>query len=240
MAKSKTLDDIRDLRGPFNALIVRSMRKNEIKEITKWADHFGIGRTTLYNLLRGRETETGTWVTPSIETLIKLARAFNKPLHELIYMVEPDAPGAEQYEEELSKLPIKRVEVGVAGWVGAGPEQFEWCDEKIWIDADFAKGKDLIAFRIRGDSMAGGRRPIFDGDTVVVNQLDKGENNAPVVARLVGDGYVCKLLKDDKYSNVVKLASANPEHLNGTPTSVPPDQVDEIVGRVVRIIHNEV
>jgi len=112
-------------------------------------------------------------------------------------------------------------------------------DAHIWVDESFAQGKELLGFRIRGDSMASGRHPIYDGDTVLVDKNAPPRNNAPVVARLVDDGYVCKLYKEDRFSHLVKLASANPEHQNGTPTAISPEQIEEIVGRVVRIIHDQ-
>lgn len=239
MAPKPRSKRIEDHQGPFNKEIAARMRDLGMTRLEEFAEYAGIGPTTVYNLVLGRVSSHGGFAKPSVDTLVKLARALETPLHKLVYQLEPDAPGAED-PDALPQLPVQRVEVGVAGWVGAGPEQFEWCDDTIWVEEDFARGKDLIAFRIRGDSMAGGRRPIYDGDLVLVNRNDKGHNNAPVVARLSSGAYVCKLLKDDIYSNVVRLASANPEHLNGTPTTVPPEQVAEIVGRVIRIIHDEV
>jgi len=107
----------------------------------------------------------------------------------------------------------------------------------MWVEQSFANGKDLRAYLIRGDSMNGGSSPIKHGDIVLVDRLDKGSNNTPVVARLAG-GYVCKLLKTDDYNHIVRLVSANPEHLNGTPTAVTPEEALEIVGRVIRVIHD--
>lgn len=237
---SKTKLDIKSLRGPFNALIVQSMRREGIKEITKWADHFSIGRTTLYNLMNGRETITGGWVTPSIETLVKLAKAFQKPLHELVYMVEPDAPGAELMRSEgPSRLPVRELPVRVAGWCGAGPDQSEEVlGECVYIEEDFVRGRELVAFKIRGDSMQAGKNPIYSGDVVLVDRGDKGYDTASVVARLTTGGYVCKTLKDDKFG--VNLVSANPNYTNGTPPYIPRTDVAELVGRVVRVIHDDV
>lgn len=238
MTRTKGKEEIQNLRGPLNALIVRSMRRDGIKEVTKWADHWGIGRSTMYNLLRGRETSTGGWVTPSVETLIKLARAFGVPTHELLYMIEPDAPGAESMRSiGPSGIPVREVEVLVAGWCGAGPDQDEVLDEHIFVEESFAHGRDLIAFRIRGDSMQAGKAPIYNGDTVLVDRSDKGYDTASVVARLTTGGYVCKTLKDDKFG--VHLVSANSLYTNGTPPYIPQSDIAEIVGRVVRIIHDE-
>lgn len=231
------------LKGPFNERIAKRMAELGMQRLEEFADHFGLGRTTVYTLVLGRVSPRGTWVKPSIDTLVKLAGALEVPLHILVYELEPNAPGAGEASREQPQSPqppLRRVEVRRAGWCGAGPEQEEEIvDDVVWVEENFAQGKDLLAFQVRGDSMAGGRHPIYHGDTVVVDRNDKGYNNAAVVARLLSNGYVCKLLKDDRFSNVVRLASANPEHLNGTPTAVAPEDVAEIVGRVVRIIHDE-
>lgn len=135
---------------------------------------------------------------------------------------------------------VRRLPVQVAGWLRAGPDQhYDMADdhEHIYIEEDFAHGRDLLAFRVLGDSMAAGKTPIYSGDTVVVNCDDKGRDGASVVAHLNNDGYVCKLLKQDKFG--ANLISANPSFTNGTPPYIPGSDVAEIVGRVVRIIHDE-
>lgn len=85
--------------------------------------------------------------------------------------------------------------------------------------------------------MAAGKRPIQDGDLIIVNALDQGYNTASVVARLTDDTYVVKMLKDDKFGRL--LQSRNPEHTNGTPSAIPMEHVAEIVGRVVRVIADD-
>lgn len=227
-------EELRRLRGPFNALVVKAMRRDGISEITKWADHWGIGRTTLYSVLRGRETKSGTWVKPSLDTLNLLAKALDTPLHTLVYLIEPEAYGSNMIDNLHPA--VREIEVGIAGWVGAGPDQDEWDDSIVCVEEQFAKGKDLVAFRIRGDSMAAGRQPIYDGDIVLVNRSDKGINTSSVVARLDNDGYVCKVLKDDRFGRF--LQSRNVDHTNGTPSAIPMSAVEEIVGKVVRIISN--
>lgn len=239
MTKSKEKKDIQHLRGPLNAFIVRSMRRDGIKEVTKWADHWKIGRSTMYNLLRGRETSTGGWVTPSVETLIKLAKAFDMPTHELLYIIEPDAPGADLMRSTGGSTPyVREIELGVAGWCGAGPDQNEeLLDETVCVEESFVRGRDLVAFKIRGDSMQAGKNPIYSGDVVVVDRGDKGFDTASVVARLTTGGFVCKTLKDDKFG--VHLVSANSLYTNGTPPYIPASEIEGIVGRVVRIIHDD-
>lgn len=226
-------------RGPLNALIAQSMRRDGIKEITFWADHHGIGRSTLYSLLRGRETETGVVMMPSIDTLVKLASALTVPTHKLLYLLAPQAPGAQgemvDAPNALQPSLVTKIPVQVAGWCGAGPAQDEVLEEEpVFVEARFAKGKRLRAFRIRGDSMAAGKRPIYSGDLVIVDTNNPGANTDAVVARLSSDAYVCKTLKDDRFGKL--LQSRNVDHTNGTPSVIPLSDVAEVIGKVVRII----
>lgn len=235
--------DLQRSRSRISALLVRAMRRDGFKEITPWIDFHGIGRSTFYSLMRGRETKSGTWTKPSLDTLIALANALQVPLHELIYIIVPEAPGASTLNgpttlpDVMRPLPVTRVAVQVAGWVGAGPDQLEEINgEYVYVDAAFAQGKKLRAFRVRGDSMTAGAHPIHDGDLVIVNTADPGHNTAAVVARLHNDAYVCKVLKDDVHGKL--LQSRNVDHTNGTPSAIKLEDVAEIVGRVVRIIHD--
>lgn len=230
--------DVQRARSKLTQLIADKMFSDHLKSFQEFADRYGIGRSTLYELVRGRSRTRGAWVKPSLDTMVALARALDRPLHELIYLIEPSAPGATEAAAIADMPTMARVEVQVAGWVGAGPDQFEEIlDEHAYVEQSFARGKDLRAFRIRGDSMAAGRAPIQDGDLVLVDANDKGENTASIVARIDDNGFVCKMLKDDKFGKL--LQSRNVEHTNGTPTAIPIDRVTEVIGRVVRIIHDE-
>lgn len=232
-----TRREVQAARAELATLVSQRMQEERLETLTAFADRYGIGRSTMYELMRGRSRTRGAWVKASLDTAIALAAALRKPLHEIIYLLEPDAPGAEAVSSD--EVPLLRVGVGVAGWVGGGPSQNRDGDGEppIYVPLEFAAGKDLRAFRVRGDSMAAGKRPIHDGDLIIVDALDKGYNTASVVARLLDDGYVVKMLKDDKFGRL--LQSRNPEHTNGTPSVIPMEQVAEIVGRVVRIITDD-
>jgi len=229
MIKARKLED---LNGPFNDLIAEKMKRLGISSLEEFAEYSGIGQTTLYNLALGRVSESGTHVKPSIDTLARLSNALEVPLGVLIYRVAPEAfPPA-------SDLGGQRLEVHVAGWVGAGPgEDEEECRPPIVVEDWFARGKDLVAFKVRGDSMAAGKRPILDGNIVIVNRKDQGHNTDSVVAQLFDGSYICKMLKDDRHER--QLVSRNPEHTNGTPSMIPLDQIARIVGKVVRTVRDE-
>lgn len=225
-----------DFNGQFNDMISAKMKELGMTKLEQFAVYSDIPHSTLYNLVAGRLTPAGNPVQPSLQTLTLLAKALDQPLWRLVYMLQPDAPGAEDLE--VYPPDFRRFRVKVAGWVGAGPQQLEEINgTSIAVEDEFARGKDLQAFRVRGDSMAAGRRPIYDGDIVLVNTKDPGYNTAAVVARLIDGRYVCKMLKDDKFGKF--LLSANPTHTNGTPTTLGIEEVDAIVGRVVRVIGDE-
>jgi repressor LexA len=234
MPRAGTRTD-RETTGPFSERISRRMVQLGMTKLEQFARFSGIGATTVYGLVQGRVSRHGKYVKPSLETLAKLADALEVPLHELVYELEPAARGSGHVEPgKVLRLPIR-----VAGWVGAGPIQDEEIqDGNVWVDAAAAHSKDLLAFRIRGDSMAQGPRPIMNGDVVLVNRRDKGHDGAPVVARLASGGYVCKLLKDDTFG--WKLVSANPRASDNTPPYIDADEIAEVVGRVIEIRHIEV
>lgn len=219
------------MRGPLNGLIADYMSKNNLKNVREFADDVGIGRSTVYDLVRGRSTSTGVWMKPSLDTIIKLATILNKPTHEILYLLEPSAPGA---TEAPPSTPVGayQVPVLIAGRVGAGPSQLDEVEDYTYVEAAFAHRRNLTAFRVEGSSMAGGKYPIYNGDLVIVDKNLQGEINSTVVARLNSEGYICKRLRP---GNI--LDSTNPEFLDPDLALITPDRIASLVGKVVRIIH---
>lgn len=215
-----------ELRGPLNDLIGRRMKQLGMETVKEFADKFGIGRSTIYDLVRGRSD--GSVSNPSLETISRLADALERPAHEILYLVSPQTRGA------ALTLGVAQVPVYMAGCVGAGPEQLqELMGQAVFVEATFARGRDLAAFKVCGDSMAGGKRPIYDGDVVIVDRNLGGEVNQPVVARLVDDGYVVKRLRPGGV-----LDSSNPEYDDPEQSLIPAERVAHMVGRVVRVLGN--
>jgi repressor LexA len=219
------------LNGPFNDLISAHMKRHNLDTLEDFANVANVGRSTVYDLVRGRLTPQGNWVKPSIDVLVKLAQTLEMPAHELLYRLEPEAYGSNAFNT------VEGYYVTVAGYVGAGPGQLEPCDTTtISVTPSFVSGKDLVAYIIRGDSMDGGKSPIKDGATVIVNSLDKGTSGQAVVALLEDGSMVCKLLKNDKFG--YQLLSANPFYTNSTPPRILQNEIAEIIGRVVRIVQD--
>jgi repressor LexA len=224
-----------ELKGPFNELITKRMQELDFDSLDQFAEYADINRTSIYQLVRGRLTPNGNWVKPSIEMLMKLAVAFNVPTHQLVYLLEPDAPGADQIQNTSSELSC--FHVPVLGMVGAGPGQATEITETIVpVSADFAAGKHLVGYQVSGDSMAGGKHPIYTGDYVLVNAHDKGVSGQVVVARLRDGSMVCKAFKSDKFGT--RLISTNPMYTNSAPPIITALDVDEIIGRVVRVVQD--
>jgi repressor LexA len=218
-----------NLNGPFNAEIQAVMDARGWKKLEEFADHFGIGRTTTYNLVQGRQTSGGDWIKPSLDTVLRLAMALQTPVDELLERLYPDI----ELPKPASVVGVQgAVAVQIAGVVGAGPGQTQLVENgTMYVPAKIAKGKDLAGYNVFGDSMCGGKRPICSGDSVAVNRLDKGRSGQAVVARLSDDSYVCKALKEDKFGR--RLMSTNALYTNSAPPIITAEMVAEIIGVVV-------
>lgn len=202
-----------------------------IRTVREFADRLGISRDTFYSWTRNNRT-------PDIENLLRLSRLTGTPLHELVYMVEPTAPGA------ALTLPggvpaVRQLPINIAGDAGSGPQRLYPGERIVYVEESFARGRDLAAFQIVGNSMEGGKQPIYDGDLVLVNQFDKSLSVSAVVARIDDDGYVCKRpVINPSTGKLTYLKSANLEYDEPETAVIPASRVSEIVGRVVRVIHN--
>ncbi|WP_291423266.1 S24 family peptidase [Deinococcus sp.] len=213
-------------RGPLHAMVAKKIAELGLSNVVEFAAYAGLSDTVMYDMLNGRVVK-GVAIMPKWQSITKLAAALGKPTHEIMYLFDPEAPGADLV------LGVQQVPVYVAGCVGAGPERLIDSDDMVYVEKAFADNRDLIAFHVCGDSMAGGKRPIYDGDIVIVDRNVEPEINSPVVARLVDDGYVVKRLRPGGI-----LDSANQEYSDPATALIPPSRVARMVGRVVRIHSN--
>jgi SOS-response transcriptional repressor LexA len=118
-----------------------------------------------------------------------------------------------------------------------GSHSVQDAHEHPWLEEGFVAGRDLAAFRIRGDSMEGGKRPIFDGDLVIVDLRRQRSRQHPGGRTPQDNGFVCKQLKIDKFG--VNLVTLNADYTNGTPPYISESQIAEMVGRVVETRRSE-
>lgn len=211
------------LNGPVNDLIFAAMKRDGITKPNEWADKWGISRTALRTAMVGRQSQAGTWVRPDIRTLSRLARALNVPL---VYLIE-------RFYEDLSEDNPLWPQVPVVGWVGGGSGEEEELEEYIPVAMKWSLRGDVVAFKVRGNSMCAGPKPICDGDIILVDRQDKGFPGSRVVARLSDGSYVCKLLKGDTKNRY--LVSTNPSSDNSYPAVIPASDVEEIVGKVIEV-----
>lgn len=212
------------LNGPVNELIFAAMRRDGISKPNEWADKWGIGRTALRTAMVGRQSQAGTWVRPDIRTLWRLARALDVPL---VYLIE-------RFYDDLENADALWPQVPIVGWVGAGSGSEEDIQEKyVPVDMELALRGHVVAFKVRGNSMCAGPKPICDGDVIIVDCQNKGRVGSRVVARLADGSYVCKLLKHGPTGNF--LVSANPSSDNSYPDVIPASSVEEIVGKVLEV-----
>lgn len=223
--------------GPLNTYFAAYMRQNGLTKLEELAQRAGVGATTLYDLALGKKTASGTMIRPSLETLKRLAVTLSVPAHELLYVLEPEAYGREQIEEMPAAVQIP---VKVAGLAGTGPDQLTESDQEVFVEESLARGRDLVAFKIHGNSMEGGKQPIHDGAVVIVNQFDKSLDGFAVVARIQNDGYVCKKPLLGANGRLQQLVSTNLDYDDSEYRVIDPSQVQEVVGRVIRVIHDTI
>ena len=98
-----------DKLSPFAEMIYQAMKDLNFKRLEDFADHFDIGRTTVYSLVTSRKSPDGRFVQPSIDTLFKFETALNRPVTELIevFRVAP-APNLQiNYQAFAGILPMK-------------------------------------------------------------------------------------------------------------------------------------
>jgi repressor LexA len=221
------------LNGPFNKLIVKRMQQLKIDKVDEFAKYAKISRTVMHGLIQGRLSDNGTWVKPSVDTLFQLAKALNYPAHDLLYRLDPDL----EQTSDIPVIPVPSVAVQILGLVGAGPgQETPLTETTLPVSVEFAAGKNLVGYCVRGDSMAGGKHPIYNGDFVLVNANDKGVSGQVVVARLRDGSMVCKAFKSDRFGT--RLISTNPLYTNSAPPIISALDVEEIIGRVVRVVQD--
>jgi len=81
-----------------------------------------------------------------------------------------------------------------------------------------------------GDSMEGGRHPVFPGDTIITDKSADTEDGDLVVIQLSDGSRLCRMLKSDQYiaTNILK----------SDPTPFTIDQSEaELDGKVIEVRH---
>lgn len=230
MLKSRSIEEF---EGPFNTLIARRMRQLGMESLDAFADYSKIGYTTLYNLVLGRVSTSGAQVKPSLDTLSRLSNALMVPLGELAYMVAPEGYGKPTFEGSTPE------EVRV--WEtyedpDLDPAETDFSLGYVYVEREAALGRRLYAYRVRTNAMAAGRKPIFNGDIVVVDSLAEVDEGDAVIALTQEGMNVCRMYTEK--SGEAVLVSRNPKADDGAPNTIPISRVEDYA-RVVRTIRDD-
>jgi len=128
-----------------------------------------------------------------------------------------------------------RVDIPVLGRIAAGSPilAIENREDSIPLTAEWlgARGQDLFALRVSGESMIGAH--IVDGDLVVVRRQEAATPGEIVAVLLDGEATVKRFTREGG-SVVLK-----PEHPTMKPIVVGPDRRDfQILGKVIAVLRN--
>ena len=241
--------------APFRGLIAKRMDELNLRTVEDFGEKFGINRGTIYTLYSGRISSHGSPVKPSVETLLTLSRALQKPLYELIYLLGPDAIGEENFDDlktqiasmkiapELSRilaeiddpswpLGTELIDIYPVGWHSDTTERLTGSIVGYtWVPINNWTGYKLSAFKAFGDSMASGKHPIYVGDTLIVEGTNVIESGDLVVIQLESGKNLCRLFREDQY------IAANPLKTDPTPIVVTRGEAD-LLGRVTEVRHS--
>lgn len=243
----------RNKYAPFRGLIAKRMKELEIRTVEEFGERFGISRGTIYTLYSGRISVHGTPVRPSVETLLALSKALQAPFYWLMYLLGPEALGQENFDdlEELllgvdkdsdrykvlselsvsSRFTSELVDLYPTGW---DSDTIRRSARSVvgyaWIAKDNRKDSELEAFSEFGDSMAAGAHPIYVGDTIIVDKVERAEDGALVVIQLEDGARLCRLLRRKQY------VTTNPLKTDPTPITLNMHEAS-LLGRVVETRH---
>ena len=123
---------------------------------------------------------------------------------------------------------VDTVAVRVLGRIAAGVPEYaiEEPSETITVEKRLARGRELYALRVEGESMVDAG--ILDGDLVIIRKQDTADNGDIVVA-LIGDEATLKRLHRDK--NRIRLDPANKDM---KPIYVDSDEL-RVQGKVIAV-----
>jgi repressor LexA len=217
-----TPSGIDQIEHPLVRRIAKTMRKEGLNSLVEFADAHDLARTTVYNLVYGRTGKSGKVLKPGLDTLVRLADALDTPAHVLLYELEPDAFGAESVDLAPGQMPVRKVLVDVAGFVGAGPAQNVEVFSDLWVDKRIIGSRRVAGYQVLGNSMDAGKKPILSGSIVLVDLDSPGQDGSVVVALLKNGGHVCKIRRGSD------LFSANPD--SQEPFSIPGSSIEHVMG----------
>lgn len=209
--------------APLAGVLASRMCELNITSIDQLARATGLPRTMLYFVRNGRVSKNGTTVLPSVDTLTALARAFNRPAHDLLYLLIPDA------RDSPDKIAASFTAVaGVIGCFNARQQP----SSRSHMSRPRGDG-EFVAYEMLGNAMDGGRQPIGVGALIVVNRAQTPKPGDLVVARLANKELLCRLMR--RCATGYELVCSNPAHTEPLPSCVQSNELESIIGVVHQI-----
>jgi len=119
------------------------------------------------------------------------------------------------------------VQVPILGSVHAGTflEQIEDANDYVYINTDVTRNRKCFALKVKGDSME--PSGIFEGDTIVVSDVDSVQNGDVVVALVDGESAIKMFFKEN---NRIFLKSSNPKYPTITSDNI------KVVGKLIYLV----
>lgn len=159
--------------------LIKNYRQENKMSMRDFAKKCNLSFTYISALEKNKDYKTGKSISPTLETVKSVANAINMPIEDLLQELDEDQ------KFTITSNKDKNINIPILGIVKAG---YDYLANENWqgmieVDSDFAKGKDLFALKVTGDSMF---PVLIEDDIVVINKQSNFENGDIVVA-LVGE-----------------------------------------------------
>lgn len=186
---------------------IKHYRQRYKLTLRDFAARCGTSHSYISMLEEGKNSKTGEPITPSLATLVKISRAMDLTLHELVTLVD-DMP-VELSHPAISNISKGAKSIPVYGSVAAGIplNAIQDIEDYEEIAEDMARSGEYAALKIKGNSMLPRFTP---GDVVIVRLQDDVDSGDIAIVLVNGDEATCKKIK--KTPEGVMLISTNPDY----------------------------
>lgn len=217
--------------------VIKEYRDKNGMTMQEFANASELSKAYISMLEKGKHPQNGKEISPSADTIRKVASAMGIPAKTLLdedEEEEKEPPNRlKSYHEPKAMPDTKYVRVPVLGRVAAGIpiEQIEDVEDYEDFKVPANWDKEFFALKISGDSM---QPKIWDGSIVIAERQEDAETGDIVIASINGDDAVCKQLKH--FPGGIMLVSLNPAY---EPMIFEEGDVDalpvRILGKVVEV-----
>src|SRR5690606_7851942 len=133
------------------------------------------------HLEKGVDPRTGKPISPTIDTVKKLAAGYGVDEARLLRAAGLEIGSEQAGIAALEHIPLKPIPIlgtihaGASSWAAEIPEGWTAIPEAM------ARTGEYFALRVRGDCFAAGPRPVYDGDLVIVRAQETVENGQAAI-----------------------------------------------------------